>query len=164
MANRTGGIGYGDDDDMTVVPNVPSIYLRRNFIIHDTSVITMLYLFVDFDDGFVAYLNGNEIARANIGTPGIEPAFNEYAILDSYEARLPSGGIPARFVIEKQVIREFLKEGENLLALQVHNCNAESSDLSSTTFLIAGISDESHNYSDPPQWFRDRVLISRTCR
>lgn len=150
-----GGIGYGDDDDMTVVPNVPSIYLRRNFIIHDTSVITMLYLFVDFDDGFVAYLNGNEIARANIGTPGIEPAFNEYAILDSYEARLPSGGIPARFVIEKQVIREFLKEGENLLALQVHNCNAESSDLSSTTFLIAGISDESHNYSDPPQWFRD---------
>lgn len=150
-----GGIGYGDGDDMTVVDNVPSVYLRRNFIIHDTSVITLLYLFVDFDDGFVAYLNGNEIARANIGTPGIEPAFNEYAILDSYEARLPSGDIPARFVIEKQVISEFLKEGENLLALQVHNCNEGSSDLSSTTFLIAGISDESHNYSDPPQWFRD---------
>lgn len=152
-----GGIGYGDGDDATVVANVPSLYLRLNFILYDTSAISVFNLFVDFDDGFVAYLNGNEVARANIGSPGIEPAFDEYAILDSYEARLPSGGIPARFVIEKETVRKFLKEGENLLALQVHNCNAGSSDLSSTTFLIACITDESRNYDDPPGWFRDPV-------
>jgi len=152
-----GGIGYGDGDDMTVTANVPSVYLRRAFSLHDTGVISDIVLFVDFDDGFVAYLNGHEIARANIGSIGTEPAYNEYAVLDSYEARLPSGGIPARFSIEKQAVREFLNEGENLLALQVHNCNAGSSDLSSTTFLIAGISDESRNYSDPPFWFSDPV-------
>jgi len=150
-----GGIGYGDGDDMTITEKIPSLFLRREFHLQDTAVISVFNLFVDFDDGFVAYINGHEIARANIGTQGTEPAFNEYAILQSYEARLLSGGIPESFVIEKQAIREFLKEGENLLALQVHNCNAGSSDLSSTTFLIAGISDESRNYSDPPSWFRD---------
>lgn len=153
-----GGIGYGDGDDMTITENVPSLYMRKEFLLHDTAVISIFNLFVDFDDGFVAYLNGHEIARANIGTIGTEPAYNEYAILDSYEARLPSGGIPARFVIEKQAVREFLKEGENLLALQVHNCNAGSSDLSSTTFLIAGIGDESRNYSETPAWFRDPAM------
>ncbi len=150
-----GGIGYGDGDDMTVTDNVPSVYLRRDFTLHDISAISVLYLFVDFDDGFVAYLNGHEIARANIGTVGTEPGFNEYAILDSYEARLPYGGIPSRFIIDKQTVGEFLLEGDNLLALQVHNCNEGSTDLSSTTFLVAGIIDDSRNYSDPPPWFRD---------
>ena len=152
-----GGIGYGDGDDMTVTDVVPSVYLRREFTIHDISAISELYLFVDFDDGFVAYLNGHEIARANIGTVGTEPGFSEYAILDSYEARLPSGGIPSRFLIDNQTVSEFLAEGANLLALQVHNCNEGSTDLSSTTFLVAGITDDSRNYSEPPTWFRDPV-------
>ena len=69
-----GGIGYGDGDDMTVTANVPSVYLRRAFSLHDTGVISDIVLFVDFDDGFVAYLNGHEIARANIGSIGTEPA------------------------------------------------------------------------------------------
>ncbi|MFZ2338616.1 MAG: CotH kinase family protein [Bacteroidales bacterium] len=150
-----GGIGYGDGDDMTVTDNVPSVYLRREFALYDISAISAFCLFVDFDDGFVAYLNGHEIARANIGTIGTEPGFSEYAILDSYEARLPSGGIPSRFIIDMPTVAEFIVEGDNLLALQVHNCNEGSSDLSSTTFLVAGITDDSRNYSDPPPWFRD---------
>lgn len=150
-----GGIGYGDGDDMTVTDNLPSVYMRREFTLYDISVISAFFLFVDFDDGFVAWLNGHEIARANIGTIGTEPGFSEYAILDSYEAQLPSGGIPARFIIDMQTVAEFLVEGDNLLALQVHNCSEGSSDLSSTTFLIAGITDDSRNYSDPPPWFRD---------
>ncbi|MBN2665598.1 MAG: CotH kinase family protein [Bacteroidales bacterium] len=150
-----GGIGYGDGDDMTVTDKLPSVYMRREFTLYDISAISAFCLFVDFDDGFVAYLNGHEIARANIGTIGTEPGFSEYAILDSYEARLPSGGIPSRFVIDLQNVAEFLVEGDNLLALQVHNCNEGSSDLSSTTFLIAGIIDDSRNYWEPPAWFRD---------
>ena len=150
-----GGLGYGDGDDLTEIDNVPSVYMRREFTLHDISAISAFCLFVDFDDGFVAYLNGHEIARANIGTAGTEPGFNDYAILDSYEARLPSGGIPARFILDMQTVSEFLVEGENLLALQVHNCNEGSTDLSSTTFLVAGIIDETRNYSDPPPWFRD---------
>jgi hypothetical protein len=35
----TGGIGYGDNDDNTVIPQSTSVYLRHKFSITDTSSI-----------------------------------------------------------------------------------------------------------------------------
>jgi hypothetical protein len=150
-----GGIGYGDGDDATVISPVTSVYLRIKFNLTDTSAISMALLHVDFDDGFVAYMNGHEIARANLGTSGTRPPYSELAILDSYEARLPSGGNPARFLIEKGSISDYMIQGENILALQVHNCSTESSDLSSTAFLSVGIKNNSHDYRETPSWFSD---------
>ena len=150
-----GGIGYGDGDDATVISAVTSVYLRIKFNLTDTSAVSMALLHVDFDDGFVAYLNGHEIARVNLGTSGTRPPYNELAILDSYEARLPSGGNPARFLIEKGTILDYMIQGENILALQVHNCSTESSDLSSTAFLSVGIKNNSHDYRETPSWFSD---------
>jgi hypothetical protein len=61
------GIGYGDDDDATEVPAATmSIYLRKSFTLADASIVKDAVLHVDYDDGFIAYLNGTEIARANI--------------------------------------------------------------------------------------------------
>ena len=150
-----GGVGYGDNDDATVISPVASVYLRIKFNLIDTSAVSMALLHVDFDDGFVAYINGHEIARVNLGTSGIKPPYDEFAILDSYEARLPSGGSPARFLIDKSAISDFMIQGENVLALQVHSCSPESSDLSSTTFLSVGITNNSHNYRETPSWFSD---------
>jgi len=148
-----GGIGYGDNDDSTIISPVTSLYLRMNFILIDTSVISTAILNVDFDDGFVAYLNGHEVARANIGTTGIRPLFSDFAILNTYEAQLPSGGIPAQFLIDNDTLMKYLIQGGNVLAIQVHNCNATSSDLSSSTWLSIGITDDSHEYYEPPLWF-----------
>jgi len=69
-----GGIGYGDGDDSTVVPDVQSVYMRQQFTIDNLSEITDLSLYGSFDDGFVAYLNGFEIARFNLS--GMPPAFD----------------------------------------------------------------------------------------
>lgn len=71
-----GGIGYGDGDDSTVVPAVNSIYMRKSFTVADTSKIPIAALIIDFDDAFVAYLNGIEIARQGIGVYGDRPAYN----------------------------------------------------------------------------------------
>ncbi len=150
-----GGIGYGDGDDATIISPVISVYMRTNFILHDTSVIAIAVLHIDFDDGFVAYLNGHEIARANIGTQGVRPPYNEYAILDTYEARLPSGGTPERFVINPDTLSRHMIEGNNVLALQVHNCSTTSSDLSSTTWLSVGMEDDSYFYRPVPAWFNN---------
>ena len=49
----------------------------------------------DYDDGFVAYINGTEIARANING---SPAFDQGTIID-HEAQIYNGGIPDRFPI-----------------------------------------------------------------
>jgi len=150
-----GGIGYGDNDDATVIDPVGSVYLRIRFNIVDRDVISAGFLNVDFDDGFVAYINGHEVARENIGTTGIRPLFNQYATLNTYEAMLPSGGTPAGFLISDNLLDVILTEGENILAVQVHNCNATSSDLSSTTFLSFGVTAPGLTYKNTPSWFTD---------
>ena len=69
------GFGYGDNDDETQLPyGTISVYLRKQFSIDDTSLIQGLILDVDYDDGFIAYINGVEIARANIN--GSPPSYN----------------------------------------------------------------------------------------
>lgn len=69
------GFGYNDGDDATIIPNgTRSIYLRKVFTINNLDDISSIILDIDYDDGFVAYLNGVEIARANVN--GVPPAFN----------------------------------------------------------------------------------------
>ena len=61
------GIGYGDDDDNTVVGSkdtTRSIYTRAYFNIPDANKAKTLKLNVDYDDSVVVWLNGVEIARS----------------------------------------------------------------------------------------------------
>ena len=89
----SGGIGYEDEDDNTIIPQTRSLYIRTNFTLVDVSVIKYFVLHADYDDAFVAYLNGTEIARNNIGSVGVRPSYNTYA--DTYhEANLYQGGLP----------------------------------------------------------------------
>jgi hypothetical protein len=149
-----GGIGYGDGDDGTTINPVTSVYLRIKFTLADTSNISWAILHVDYDDAFVAYLNGNEIARANIGTPGVKPLHNSLALSD-HEAHMSTGGIPERFIIQKDMLKKFIVDGENVLAVQAHNFSATSSDLSSTTFFTVGIENPGLTYRQVPDWFDD---------
>lgn len=63
-----GGFGFGDGDDGTTISPVISVYLRTTFTVVDISNISWAILDMDYDDGFVAYLNGHEISRSNVGT------------------------------------------------------------------------------------------------
>ena len=122
------GIGYSDGDDATQVPSgTTSIFLRKIFQAFDIGSVTELLLHVDYDDGFVAYLNGIEIARANIGIPGILPEYDELAS-GNREARIYSGGLPETFVHPDP--SSILQEGDNVLAIEVHNVASTSSDMS----------------------------------
>lgn len=143
-----GGFGYGDDDDNTILNDVLSVYIIRNFEVFDKEVITNLILHADYDDGFVAYLNGEEVARKNLGTPGVRVFYNESS--DDYiEPNQSQGLLPEAINIDPEV----LSIGDNTLAIQVHNFGANSSDLSSNFFLSVGISNDSSFYNAPPDWF-----------
>lgn len=136
------GIGYGDNDDATIVPSVQSVYLRKTFNVDDTTKIINAFLHVDYDDAFVAYLNGVEIARANIGTPGVSPSYSSSA--DTYvEPLIVFGGKPETF--ELPDIRSKLKSGENVLAIQVHQYGTGSSDLTIIPFLTVGMDEVPSN-------------------
>lgn len=147
-----GGFGYGDGDDNTIVSPTISLYLRKEFTLTNTSAIAALTLYADYDDAFVAYLNGEEIARANVGTPGTMPAYDEPAITWR-EAEMYQGGLPEPYIIPVAQLEGMLQNGTNTLAIQVHNTGMNSSDLSALFFLIAGVTDENVTYQPVPDWF-----------
>ncbi|MBL4593885.1 MAG: CotH kinase family protein [Flavobacteriales bacterium] len=154
-----GGIGYGDGDDNTVVATTVSLYLRKSFTIVDTSKIEQAVLNVDYDDAFVAYLNDVEIARANVGSVGDHPTFNQTST-GLHEAQMYQGGNPDQFLINVQLLKANLLPGNNVLSVQVHNENISSSDLTSRIFLSLGINDGSTNYSSTPNWFQPPFVFT----
>jgi CotH kinase protein/Secretion system C-terminal sorting domain len=144
-----GGFGFGDNDDNTEISPCRSIFIRIKFNITDTSLIKSAILNIDYDDGFVAYLNDIEIARA--GVQGIHPSHDELA--EDHEAVMYKGGSPESFLIRKKKLIEILLPGENILAVQVHNSSATSSDLSSNVWLSFGITGTSSLFRQVPGWF-----------
>ena len=149
-ATGPGGIGYADEDDSTQIQPAISVYLRMKFDLVDTSNITDMLFYIDFDDAFVGYINGFEIARSNI--TGTNPAFDTEAN-SPREATMYTGGFPLEFQIPTSTLKNIIKNGENILAIQVHNRSISSSDLSAIPFLLVGIKDSSTTYQDTPEWF-----------
>jgi len=129
------GIGYGDGDDNTIVSQTTSVYLRCKFSVEDTNQVGGLFLNIDFDDGFVAYLNGEEIARENLGPAG-SPVFSNTLTTTDHEAQLYDGNQPNGYQISNKT--NFLQNGENILAIEVHNVSTTSSDLTLIPFLSIG--------------------------
>ena len=142
------GFGYGDGDDETIVPNgSTAVFLRKSFSIEDINTVEALILDIDYDDAFVAFLNGIEIARANIN--GTFPAFNAFAITDR-EAEIYQGGLPVRFEVTD--LEGMLLPGENILSIQVHNATTFSSDLSLIPWLTAIFNTPSTEGNPVPAW------------
>lgn len=131
-ANGASGFGYGDGDDATVVQPVISVAARTTFEVADPASVVGLLLHVDYDDGFVAYLNGREVARANLGTPGTPVSWAMTATRDR-EAAMYLGGRPEEFNLADAL--QYLVPGANTLAVEVHNVASGSSDLSLIPFL-----------------------------
>ena len=131
------GFGYGDNDDSTVLNQILSVFIRKKFTVDDVSGCRKALLHIDYDDGFVAYLNGYEIARGNIGVPGIPPAYDQAASSSSHEATMYSGGRPEEFEIDS--VFKYLNQGENILAIQVHNQSTGSSDMTAIPFFTLGL-------------------------
>lgn len=146
-----GGFGYGDNDDGTIIGSTSSVYLRIKFTISNLSQIEKAVFLADYDDAYVAYLNGVEIARSGIS--GNRPAYNQFA--DSqHEASLYQGLYPVETIFSSTEIEEWFLTGENVLAVQVHNINATSSDLSSNFYLNVGLNVNTTLYQPVPGWFR----------
>ncbi|UCF17186.1 MAG: DUF1800 family protein, partial [Phycisphaerales bacterium] len=97
---------------------------RRRFLLDDPDQLENPILEIAYDDGFVAYLNGDEIARSsNMVGQGAPPAHDAVA-RGNHEVTAS----PAQ--ISLKPFRRILKSGENVLAIQVHNRALNSSDLS----------------------------------
>lgn len=157
-----GGFGYGDNDDGTIVDQAISVYFRKTFSVEDISKLTSAIVSADYDDGFIAYLNGYEIGRSyNLPESGTFVPFDTQTSYD-HEASLYNGGLPESILIDSLELNNILMNGENVFAIQLHNVSTSSSDMSGNFFLTFGIVDDSEFYSDPPFWFQEPVVYDES--
>lgn len=125
------GVGYGDGDDRTIFfdmrGNYVAVYLRQEFTLDLESLgpEDELALRIRYDDAFVAYLNGQEFARANIGVAGDRPAHDARA-RTSHEADSVE-----TFYLPRYLLRE-----TNTLAIEGHNESLTSSDFTLDPHLV----------------------------
>jgi len=136
------GFGYGDNDDETDLGAISSVFVRTTFSIPDVSKVKELFLHMDYDDSFVAFINGQEVAR--MGLTDALPAFD---VLEGGNEANFSQSLPIpEFALAN--FTDYLVTGENTIAIQVHNGSANSSDLSCIPILTIGLNEE--NVSLPP--------------
>ena len=140
-----GGFGYADNtgetqlcrtilSDMIGATNAGSghyttFYFRRSFDVTDAfDPAARVYLTNDYDDGFVAYLDGAEVGRLNAGgTAGVERPFASIAPT-SHES-LHGNGTPGPLgVIDLGLANSRLPVGTHVLAIQGLNQATNSSD------------------------------------
>ncbi|MDH3584146.1 MAG: metallophosphoesterase family protein [Phycisphaerae bacterium] len=123
------GFGYGDGDDRTVLAkmrgNYRAVYIRRTFKLDDPGAVDRLRLRIRYDDAFVAYLNGTEIARAGVRGRGAQAV-----IPRDHEARKRE-----TFALSQGT--RLLRRGDNVLAIEGHNVSRTSSDFTLDPHLTA---------------------------
>ncbi|HDS83948.1 MAG TPA: hypothetical protein ENN97_01945, partial [Phycisphaerales bacterium] len=98
-----------------------TVYIRIPFEVDEPQNISQLRFLMRYDDGFIAWLNGVEIARANAPET---PAWNSRATQQNLDE---DAVIPE--VFDGTLAIEHLRRGTNLLAIQGLNSSLNSSDL-----------------------------------
>ena len=124
------GFGYEDDDDVTIITDMKGNYkflcIRRSFELTGKEDLSKLGLAISYDDGFICYLNGTEVARANVKSGSLQSA-------KGVEPHETNGKF--RFFPLPQA-KELLKPGKNMIALEIHNDDLGSSDLTLDPYLV----------------------------
>ena len=107
-----------------------SITMRLPFWVDDPSELNRLLLRVKYDDGFVAWLNGQEVARANAPD---EPTWNAVATADH-----PSADAVVFEDFDLTQVMDLLQVGPNVLAIQGLNVAADDGNMVVLPVLEAG--------------------------
>ncbi len=127
------GFGYGDNDDATELLGSTVIILRKEFQVDNPALISEMLLHVDYDDGFVAYINGQMVAMAGVSEHNDDFSSVE---VSGHEAVMYTGGQPEKFDISSAI--PTLVRGTNLIVIQGHNIDSGSTDFSLIPFLTLG--------------------------
>jgi hypothetical protein len=122
-------LGFGYREARTILDEMPgrytTVYLRHEFELNRTDGIADLGLMINYDDAFIAYLNGNEVARKGVG----QGHGREAREVKSHDASRHSYFSLAKYLTH-------LRTGRNVLAIEGHNASLESNDFLIDPFLV----------------------------
>jgi L-amino acid N-acyltransferase YncA len=116
-------------------------YFRHSFAVQDIADIQALSAQITVDDGYVMYLNGHEVSRANMGTGEVSHDSDAEAVLEATEPQ-------AKITADLTAYRQYLVVGENVIAVDVHNRDKNSSDIYFGMTLNATLSVTEENPAD----------------
>jgi len=112
---------YGDGSGGTLLSdmqnNYSTVFLRSTFTAQNISSLNDVSFLVNFDDGFVVWINGIEVFSMNAPE---NKTYNSFAVNQHESGTFESYSLPAHDIK--------LREGENTIAIQAFNVNNESSD------------------------------------
>ncbi len=124
-------IGYGDNDDATILndmeDNYMTVYCRRTFNVTNPNEIDNLILSTIIDDGYIAYINGEEVNSYNVSGSNFD---------DRAQNAIGDGDLIERDISS---FKHLLVAGSNTIAIQVHNAGLGSSDLTFDPALISRV-------------------------
>jgi hypothetical protein len=133
-----GELGYGDGDETTVVEygpssssKYPTTYFRHYFSVYDFELVDTILIKLRRDDGALIYINGQEVVRSAM--PNGTILYNTYA-------NVTADGSNEDIFFEYKFLATMLVPGTNEIAVEIHQVNATSSDitLDMELSLIAG--------------------------
>lgn len=123
-------LGYGDGDETTCIPSggggtlcTPTgnkyitSYFRKTINIANPSVYGAFRFNVERDDGYVVYVNGVEVGRNNMPAGAVAYATTASSAIEDA-------------VISFTIANTYFSAGNNDIAVEMHQANATSSDLS----------------------------------
>ncbi|MFO1476093.1 MAG: lamin tail domain-containing protein [Verrucomicrobiota bacterium] len=112
--------GLSTDLRTSMSNQAPSLYLRKTFSVASdvASSTNPLVLQMQYNDGFIAYLNGREVARSGCGPTNLFM----FASQPAYTPNTNSGTISFSIGNASQ----WLVAGNNVLAIQAHNAEQPS--------------------------------------
>jgi hypothetical protein len=120
-------LGYGDSDEATTLNGGPSgnrfitTYFRHTFDVEDPGLYGGLTVNLLRDDGAVVYLNGNEVFRSNMP---------QGSVTSTTTATDNVSGPDESAIYSQSADPALLEVGSNLLAVEIHQQNTTSSDIS----------------------------------
>lgn len=149
-----GHMGFGEGDETTLLTQgYITYYFRKVVNIPDTGLLENVYFNIVHDDGAVAYINGIEVIRS---------------------ALMPSGTINyltgTTTFIPNDVENDFwsytvdkshFQNGDNIIAIEVHNQNLGSSDISFDCYVSDTLLNE-YKLDGPYVFYRNGEVVVKT--
>lgn len=154
----SGKMGYNDKDNSsynTVIESgekgnhYATVYFRSTFNIKDLSDIQAIVARITFDDGYALYVNGTKLETGNLTDTDPQSYIGSYANDSTVRVIIP---------------KENLKEGTNLFAVEVHQHEAKSSDV---TFIfeesVVNVKKENSNVN-PSEYLSTHPILNVTVK
>ncbi len=131
-----GKLGYGDPDVKTTLgyggvasAKYPTTYFRKTVTITDPAAFASLTLNLQRDDGAVVYVNGVERFRSNMPAGAIS--------YESFATATTAGADETTYLAKALASANFVA-GVNVIAVEVHQADASSTDMGFDLELLGG--------------------------